>query len=91
MSIDKCLNSLSKDVVLENTVFIELDRENYEQLSLEVNNIVSGNITLVEEKVDDFGKCKVLSFAQGYKVLIALNKDKGKAEDFYVAFKMRII
>lgn len=90
-SIDKCLNTLSKDIVLGDTVFIELNKDSYEQLEGEVKDLLGNHVVLLEEKVEDFGKCKVLQFAQGYKVIIAVNKGKGPAESFYVAFKMKIV
>jgi|WetSurSiteA1Bulk_404760.scaffolds.fasta_scaffold49403_3 hypothetical protein len=90
-SIDKCLNTLTKDIVLGDTVFIELDKSNFEQLEGEIKDLLGNHITLLEEKVSDFGRCKILAFAQGYKVIIAINKSKGMAETFYVAFKMKTI
>jgi len=90
-SIDKCLNAVSKDVVLGDTVFIELDESNYKQLEGEIKDLLGNHVTLLEEKVSDFGRCKILAFAQGYKVIIAINKSKGMEETFYVAFKAKTI
>ena len=90
-SIDKCLNSLQRDIVLGDTVFVELDKEGYEQLEQEVRDLLGNHVTLVEERVADFGKCKVLQFAQGYKVIVAINKSKGMTDTFYVAFMMKTI
>jgi hypothetical protein len=90
-SIDKCLNSLQRDIVLGDTVFIELDKDNYEQLEREVADLLGGHVTLMEERVADFGRCKVLAFAQGYKVIVAINKKKGMTGTFYVAFMMKTI
>jgi len=83
---------IPKELVENNILYAEVDKESYALVQEEVNNIikVDGGITLAEDRFVDFGKSLVIKF-QDYKVIVVLNKDKPKADNFYLAFKTKII
>ena len=90
-TIDRAISAVQDDLIDGKIVYIELDKDNYELVQKEVENYkLAENISLEEKKVADIGKCLVLSYMD-YKVIITVNNDKRKMEDFYFAFKTKII
>lgn len=91
-TIDRCMNMIPKELIDSNIIYIELDKENYSGIKEEVENLIKidGGITLTDERRADIGKALVVSMS-GYKIVIALNENKPKGEDFYLAFKTRIL
>ena len=91
-TLDRVLHSIQNDVIDSNVIYIELDKENYSLVQEEVNTIseIGGASLAFKEKVTDVGKCLVLTYNE-YKVIITVNKNKDKGDDFYFAFKTKVI
>lgn len=91
-TIDRCISMIPKELIEGNILYAELDKESYALIQEEVKSIekVDGGITLSEDRFVDFGKSLVIKFMD-YKVIVVLNKDKPKADNFYLAFKTKII
>jgi len=92
-SIDRCLNIIPKIIIENSVVYVELDNDNYDiiQGELAIATKVPGGITLENEKfAEDIGKCMIVKMGD-FRVIVTLNKNKSKQDNFYVAFKTRII
>ena len=91
LSIDRCLNTLPKDLLAENIIYIELDKEKYELLQTEITTYTNvPDLKFIEQKVEDFGKCSVFTY-NGYKIIVALGKSTKQTDTFYVAFRTKVI
>jgi hypothetical protein len=89
-TLERCIHSIPSDLIEGKVVYIELDKDNYEVLEVEISLQVNAEFLLKETKVADIGKCIVLNY-EGYKIVISVNIDKTKMGDFYFAFKTKII
>jgi hypothetical protein len=92
-SIDRCLNTLPKDLLAEEVIYIELDKEKYDLLQTEITAYIGieNSLKFLEQKIEDFGTCSVLTY-NGYKIIVALDSRIGKKNDtFYVAFRTQLI
>ena len=96
-SIDRCLNALPKDLLAENIVYIELDKDKYELLQTEITTHydlvsvpIAPDLKFIEQKVEDFGKCSVFTY-NDYKIVVALGKGTKQTDTFYVAFRTKVL
>jgi len=90
-SIDRCLNALPKDLLAENIVYIELDKDKYELLQTEITTYTNvPDLKFIEQKVEDFGKCSVFTY-NDYKIVVALSKGTKQTDTFYVAFRTKVL
>jgi len=92
-TIDRCIHSVQVGLIEGGVVYIELDKENYEVFLKEVDEKVNYESEMsvdLKRKVADMGQCTVLNY-MGYKIVVSVNKDKGKMENFYFAFKTKIL
>jgi len=91
LSIDRCLNALPKDLLAENIVYIELDKDKYELLQTEITTYTNvPDLKFIEQKVEDFGKCSVFTY-NDYKIVVALGKGTKQTDTFYVAFRTKVL
>lgn len=89
-SINRCLNSIPRDIIDENTIYIEVDRDSYDLLQTEIKDVTGAlDLRFIEQKVEQFGTCSVFAFNE-YKIVVALDRSKGASTNFYVAFKTKI-
>ena len=86
-TIDRCINMLPHELIEDKVLYIELDRDNYETMQEEVNAKYD---FVAEQKVTDMGKCLTMLYRE-FKIVIVLNKNKSKLDNFYVAFKTKVI
>ena len=91
-TLDRCINMIPKELIENEVIYIELDQGSYKLILEEVDNLskVNGSITIKEERVTDIGKAFVIGLG-GYKIVVALDKNKVESSDFYFAFKTKII
>lgn len=90
-TITTCINRIPPELIDEKILYAEVDQENYDGLDAEFALVVNdSNYIFKEQKVSDFGKCKIFMYS-GYKIIVALDKNKIKQDKFYIAFKTKII
>jgi hypothetical protein len=85
-TLEGCIGKVSPELIENKILYVELDKENYELFDSEI----SSEYILQEQKMPDIGKCKILTYL-GYKVIIVNNKDRDKLDNFYIAFKTKIV
>ena len=78
---------LPHELIEDKVLYIELDRDNYKVIQEEIDAKYD---LVAEQKVADIGKCLTMQFLE-FKIIIALNKSKSKLDNFYIAFKTKII
>jgi hypothetical protein len=91
-TLDRCLHMIPPELIENKVLYVEVDKENYEEIDTEVSAIISDpsvNI-LKEQKVADIGKCITLTY-MGYQFIIVQDKNKSRQKSFYLAFKTTII
>lgn len=90
-TISNCIDRIPVDLIQDKIFYAEVDKENYDGIEEEFAKITNDtNYSFKEEKVSDIGKCKVLVY-KDYKVVITQSPIKVKLDNFYVAFKTRIV
>jgi len=85
-TLENCIKLIPLELVEDRIFYIELDKKNYDSIDDEIN----ATYVLQEAKVPDMGKGKVLVY-MGYRFVFVVNKDKTKTDDFYIAFKTKIL
>jgi len=90
-TIDICLQKISPDIIDRKVLYIEVDRDSYEGLDEEYGKIAGNqDILFKEQKVADIGTCKVFNF-RDFKVIITQDKNRSRGDNFYVAFKTKVL
>ena len=86
---EDCIGKINPELIKDRTIYIELDSQtNKEFKETELANL---DCSTVESKIPDVGNASVVNF-MGYKFIIVENKDvKTKMDDFYIAFKTKIV
>ena len=92
-TLDRAISAIqTHDLIEYKTVYIELDSKNYELITEEVETLLDPKNTISVEiqKSKNLGECKILTYL-GYKIIITVNKNKENINDFYFAFKTKIL
>jgi hypothetical protein len=91
-TLDRCMHMIPLELIENRILYIEVDKENYEEIDSEISAIVNDPsvVILKDQKVADIGKCITLTY-NGYNIIIVQDKNKNRMNSFYLAFKTTII
>lgn len=90
ITIDRAINMIPEELIENSIIFAEVDRDSYKEVDEEFSKIVNDVNFIQEQKVPDIGKGKI--FQRGnLKIIITENKNIGKSNSFYIAFKTKEI
>jgi hypothetical protein len=91
-TLDRCMHMIPLELIENRILYIEVDKENYEEIDSEILAIVNDPsvVILKDQKVADIGKCITLTY-NGYNIIIVQDKNKNRMNSFYLAFKTTII
>jgi hypothetical protein len=90
-TIEEIFGKIDFSIVKDDLLYLELDKENSKLLDEEIENYSDQSIIIKQEKVKDMGTAKVLSYL-GHRIIVVTDKNvKNKLDDFYVAFKTKIV
>lgn len=85
---------IPKELIEGDAIFVELDRESYNKVLMEVEELmkVSDKVSISEGSYPDISNVKTpIITLHEHKIVVVLNKDKYHGDNFYVAFKTKIL